>query len=158
MTSIFQSVLRFQIGIPVPLLSAGDAEKDRDMTPLSFYLNWLPLCLAGGYLVFRLSLPREKADYTNGDLAWGWFANYSLFNLYFVWCWDYAHAWRAGLLTISTALVIASSAGLLTVTWRDYRSGASRWKTRFFLAALTFVNLPILVLVIWRKTQNLPLT
>ena len=127
------------------------------MTPLSFYLNWLPLCLAGFYLVLRLSLSRDKTVCTNGDLAWGWFANYSLFNLYFVWCWDYAHAWRAGLLTISTTLVVVSSAGLLAITLRDYQSGGSRWHTRFFVAALAFVNLPILVLVIWRKTQNLPL-
>ena len=127
------------------------------MSPLSFYLYCFPLCLSAAYLAVRVTVFGRRRDLETEDLAWGWCANYSLFNLYFVWCWNYADAWRTGLLAISTLLVVAATGGQIGIALLDLRLKGSRWLARFFLAAALFVNIPIMATVIWRKVHNLSL-
>ena len=128
------------------------------MTPLSLYLYWAPVLLTVGYLFLRLTVFRGSKHYRMGDLAWGWLANYSLFNLCFVWCWDFATAWRTGVLIMATAIVIGATLGQIGTAYALLRNGANGWLPRFFLGAALLVNIPVIAIVIWRKTQNLPLS
>jgi len=123
-----------------------------------FYFYCVPCLVALAYWGVRILAKKTWPDLEISDLAWMWFLNYSLANLYFVWIWDYAHEWRSGLLSIATLLVVGCSVGQLGCGLADQARGPNTWSGRLSLVALLFVNAPITVFVIWRKTQGLSLS
>jgi hypothetical protein len=127
------------------------------MSNLGFYLYLSPLCVACLATLFAWAFLKGRGLSERDKLALAWFANYSLANLYFVWCWDEVHEWRIGLLIFSTALVLVALAGQGFFGLSAWRSGSRNWVAYLVLGSFWALGLPIFVITLVRKAQGLSL-
>jgi hypothetical protein len=127
------------------------------MSDLGFYLFASPLLLAALGVLAAAAVGRIRPLPENDKVALAWFVNYSVANLYFLWCLDYASQWRTGLVIFSTTLVAVLSIGQFLMAISRWRSGNRGWMCYLLLGAFLFQNLPITVAAIYRKTQGLSL-
>jgi hypothetical protein len=86
-------------------------------------------------------------------IAWAFLLNHAVFNLFFVWSWEMVGAWRAGVLSFSTGLVILASLGQLLsggiLRFRDKQT--TGW---VYVLLVFFLNLPLAGAVIWTSVAR----
>jgi hypothetical protein len=117
---------------------------------VDFYLFGFPLIIA--FLIGSLLLTVFKGVPLPAleRLALVWLINYSLANVWFVWCWRYGQPWREGLLLVSTGLVLIFTLGLVVMAEKVRRASSFRWIVWLLYGCLVFINIPILMITILR--------
>ena len=128
------------------------------LTPIAFYLFVCPLAAALLATLYRSLTAWRSGKIEGEDACLLWFLNYSLANLYFVWCWNsiQTEQWRTGLLTISTGVVVLLTVGQTAASIRTLgRRGTIHGPAVFCLACAACLNVPVTVVTIWRKVHNL---